>query len=147
MPFGLINAPSTFQHFINDSLDALGEFCGVYLDYIIVYSRCVWQYLGHFCTVLYRLQDCMLSVKHPKCDFLKSPLHFLSYMISPAGVATEPSNMSTICDIAALNDISHLLSFLGCTDFYERFVPQHATIFAPLTDLLGTHVEWCWDPP
>ena len=65
-------------------------------------------------------------------------------MISPAGVAPEPSKLSAIRDMAAPSDVSHLCSFLGCTNFYERFVPQYATICAPHTDLLGAHVEWCW---
>ena len=67
-------------------------------------------------------------------------------MISPAGVAPEPSNPA-ICDMVAPTDVSHFCSFLGCTNFYERFVPQYATIYTPLTDLLGSHVEWCWGPP
>ena len=89
----------------------------------------------------------MLSIKRPKCDFLKSSLHFLGHVISPAGVAPDPSKVSAIRDMVAPTDVSHLHSFLGCTNFYERFVPHYATICAPLTDLLGSNVEWCWGPP
>ena len=89
----------------------------------------------------------MLSVKRPKYDSLKSSLYFLGHVILPARVVPDPSKVSSIHNIAAPTDVSHLGSFLGCTNLYERFVPQYATICAPLTDLLGSHVEWFWGPP
>ena len=147
MPFRLTNTPSIFQCFMNNSLARLEELCGVYLDNIIMYIRCVLQHLGYLCTVLSRLQDCMLYVQRPKCDFVKRLLHFLGHVISPAWMAPDPSKVSTIHDMAAPTDASHFYSLLGCTDFYERFSPQYTTICAPLTDLLGSHVEWCWGPP
>ena len=89
----------------------------------------------------------MLFAKRPKCDSLKSSLHFPGHMTSPGGVAPDPSKLSAIRGMAAPTGVSHLSSFLGCTNFYEWFIPQYATICAPLTDLLGSHVEWCWGPP
>ena len=108
---------------MNESMAGLEEFCGVYLNDIIVYSRCILQHLGYLHTVLFYLQEHMLFFKHPNCDFLKSLLHFFGHMISPGGVASDPSKMSAICDIAAATSVLDLHSFLGCTNFYERFVP------------------------
>ena len=99
------------------------------------------QHSGYLCNVLSRLWDHILSVKYPKCDFLKSSLYFLSHVISPAGVVPDSSKVSAIRDMATLTDISYLCSFLGCTNFFERFVPQYTTICAPLINLLGSHVE------
>ena len=92
---------------MSDSLAGLKEFCGVYLDDIILYSRCMQQYLGHLHTVLSHLQDFMLSFKRPKSDFLKSSLHFLGHVISPSGVAPDPSKVAAIRDMAAPTDVLH----------------------------------------
>ena len=89
----------------------------------------------------------MLYVKCPECDFLKSTLHFLCYVISPGGVTPDPSKVSAIHEIAAPANVLHLHSFLGCKNHYEWFVTQYTTICAPFTDLLGSHIEWCWGPP
>ena len=105
------------------------------------------QHVGHLHIVLSSLQDYILSVKHPKYDFLKSSLHFLSHVISYCGVALDPYKASAICGIAAPTDVSHLCSFFGCTNLYERFVPNYATICALFASLLGSHVGWCWGPP
>ena len=98
---------------------------------------------------------CSVSFARTKCCLLSAPsvissmacFTFLGHMISPAGVAPDPSKVSAIRDMVASTDVSHLHSFLGCTNFYERFVPHYATICSPLTDLLGSNVEWYWGRP
>ena len=93
---------------MNEYLAGLKEFCGIYLDDIIVYSTCVKQYLGYFHAVSFCLLDHMLSVKCPKCDFLKSSLNFLVHVILHSGVVLDPSKVSGIHYMVAPTDVPKL---------------------------------------
>ena len=72
MAFGLTNTPSTFQYFMNKSLARLEEFCVIYPDYIIVYSTCMQQHLGHLHSVLSRLWDHMRQLSTQSVIFSRA---------------------------------------------------------------------------
>ena len=73
-------------------------------------------------------------------------LTFLGHVVTAGGVAPDPAKVEAIAKLAAPTDVSKLCSFLGCCNFYERFVPSYARLAAPLTDLLGDKVPWVWGP-
>ena len=75
---------------MNESLPRLEEFCSIYLDDINIYSTCIQKHLEHLHTILFYYWGCIVSVKRPECDFLKSSLHLLNHVISPGGVASDP---------------------------------------------------------
>ena len=62
------------------------------------------------------------------------------------GVAPDPEKVEAIAKLSAPTDVPTLRSFLGCCNYYKRFVPRYAHISAPLTDLLCTSAEWLWGP-
>jgi hypothetical protein len=68
MPFGLCNAPATFQTVMNGVLrEHLGEFVVVYLDDILIFSNTYEEHLDHLRTVLKSLKDNTLYAKTEKC--------------------------------------------------------------------------------
>ena len=71
---------------------------------------------------------------------------FLGHVLSAGGVTPDPAKVEAITQLVTPADISQLRSFLGCCNFYERFVQCYTCIAAPLTDLLGLHVPWEWGP-
>ena len=75
MPFGLANAPSTFQNYINDVLgpDILDVFGTAYVDNILVYSQTLKEHQNHIKLVLSRLRDASLQVDISKCNFVLRP--------------------------------------------------------------------------
>ena len=84
MPFGLTNAPSTFQSLMELVLRGLHwSTCLVYLDDIIVYSSTIEE---HFT----RLRMAGLKIKPSKCSLFKKSLKYLRYIISEAGIHTDP---------------------------------------------------------
>lgn len=92
MPFGLANAPATFQSYINRALsDLLDICCVVYLDDILIYSRTADEHTKHVRMVLERLRDYKLYCKLNKCAFHTDTVSFLGFIINPQGVSMERS--------------------------------------------------------
>ena len=138
MPFGLANAPATFQAYINESLEGLFDtICVVYLDDILIYGGqtkehhwdCVKQ-------VLRRLRKFQLYANPAKCQFLTESVEFLGFVISVDGVSMDPSRVATIVDWPEPKTFRDLQVFLGFANFYRRFVEAYAKVTLPLSDLL-----------
>jgi hypothetical protein len=69
MPFGLCNAPATFQRMMNDTLrDFLHKFVIVYLDDVCIYSRTLKEHVEHLCLVLQRFKEEGLKLRLKKCS-------------------------------------------------------------------------------
>ena len=97
MPFGLANAPATFQAYINRALVGLVDVtCVVYLDDILIYSANPAEHWDHVRQVLERLRQFVLFVSLKKCRFCTKQVEFLGFIISPDGVAMDPERVTTI---------------------------------------------------
>ena len=82
MPFGLCNAPASFQAFVNDTLrEYLDTFLVVYLDDTLVFSKNEKEHEHHVKLVLKKLQDAKLSLKLEKCEFDVTSVQFLGFTI------------------------------------------------------------------
>ena len=72
MPFGLCNAPTTFQHLMQNTLGELNlTYCVIYLDNIIVFGHMEKEHLEHLCMVFERFQEFNLKLKPSKCSFFQ----------------------------------------------------------------------------
>ena len=90
MPFGLVNAPSVFQAFVNEVLrEYLGKCVIVYIDDILVYSSDLGEHVKHVRQVLNKLLKNRLYVKLEKCEFHKTEVQFLGYRVSSQGVQMD----------------------------------------------------------
>lgn len=87
MPFGLKNAPSTFQRLMNEILsDLVGKYCLVYLDDIIVFSSSLQEHIESLDRVLDKLAESNLKVQLDKCELLKREAGFLGHLVLPEGI-------------------------------------------------------------
>lgn len=137
MPFGLSNAPATFQAYINHAMKGLLDISViVYLDDILIYSKNEEEHEQHVKEVLYRLQKHNLYAKLQKCDFHKTEVNYLGYVVGVDGVRMDESRIHTIRDWPEPKTITELQAFLGFCGFFRRFVHQYSSITAPMTDLL-----------
>ena len=127
---------------MNEQLVGMESFAHVYMDDIIVFSRNVHEHMAHLRQVLARMQARQLAVKEWKCEFMRHRLTFLGHVVSAGGVSPYPAKVEAIVQLAAPADISQPHSFLGCCNFYKRFIHGYACIASPLTDLLGSRVPW-----
>jgi hypothetical protein len=133
MPFGLTNAPATFQAYINDTLrEFLDEFCVVYLDDILIYSKNRKEHIQHVKKVLAKLREAGLYANTSKCEFFTSKTEFLGYIVSPEGITMDPSKIQTIQEWEVPRNIKDVQSFVGFSNFYRRFIKGFSRICRPL---------------
>ena len=142
MPFGLANAPATFQAYINEALVGLVDIiCVVYLDDILIYSADPEDHPNHVNQVLQRLREHGLYVKPSKCVFHTDEVEFLGFVVNTKGIVMEPSRVETIRDWPVPTTFREVQVFLGFANFYRRFVREYSKIARPLTSMLRGSVK------
>lgn len=139
MPFGLSNAPSTFQALMNDVFrPMLHKFVLVFFDDILVYSPDLHSHLVHLEEVFRILRVNDLKVKLSKCSFAQPKVAYLGHVISSLGVSADPSKVQSIKDWSKPTSLKSLRGFLGLAGYYRRFIRHFSTIAKPLTEMLKT---------
>ena len=145
MPFGMCNAPATFQRLMERVLAGLHwTSCLVYLDDIIVFSRTVHEHLQQLREILARLRGAGLKVNPTKCHLLQSRVSYLGHVISDQGISTDPEKVKCIVDWPVPTSQKQLQSFLGLASYYRRFIKGFALVAAPLHALTNKGREWIW---
>ncbi|GJY42671.1 enzymatic polyprotein [Tanacetum coccineum] len=135
MPFGLINAPSSFQAAMNDLFRDL-KFVLVFMDDILVFSDSWERHLHDLNIVLERLWHNKFYVKLSKCVFGVSEVTYLGHIISARGVEVDPEKIRAIVEWPLPRDLTALRGCFGLTSYYRRFVKNYATIASPFTNML-----------
>ena len=83
-------------------------------------------------------------MKHSKCDFFKSEIHYLGHLISPEGISLLSNKLDSIRHMPVPNSTKEIKLFLGLTGYYRKFVPRFADISRPLTTLMKKDMKFKW---
>ena len=140
MPFGLKNLAQAFQHLMDGILRGLPSVF-VYLDDILVASQSPSQHLTDLRAVLARLSSAGLKVNLKKCVLGSASVTFLGHTVKAAGIVPLPSKVDAISKMALPKSKVELQRFLGCVNIYHHFVPNIASILAPLHALTASVPE------
>ena len=145
MPFGLCNAPATFQRLMNKVFaDNLDKFIAVYLDDILIFSTSLEEHWAHLRWALTRLRDAKLYGRLHKCEFLKDQVEYLGFEVGPRGIQASPGKVRAIIDWPRPKSVHDVRSFLGLASYYRRFVRGFSELAKPLTQMTKQGVEWDW---
>ena len=137
MPYGLCNAPTTFQRLMQNCLGELNlTYALVYLDDMIVYSKMEEDHLHQLQAVFEHFHEHGLKLKPSKCSFLHRQITFRGHEISTDGMKPGTLNLKGIAEMALPANYTEVRRFLGMTGFFRRFIKNYACIAKPLNDIL-----------
>ena len=146
MPFGLCNAPATFQRcMMSIFLDLVEEIMEIFMDDFTVYGSSFDQCLKNLETVLQRCQDKQLALNWEKCHFMVTEGIVLGHKISSIGLEVDQSKVSIIKTLAPPTTVKGVRSFLGHAGFYRRFIKDFSKIARPLCRLLEKDTRFNFD--
>ena len=130
MPFGLRGAPATFQRLMDQLIRGQEEFAAAYID-----DKLWTDHPGHVREVLQRIKEAGLTVKARKCQFGTDSCVYLGHKVGNGTVHPEDAKIASIKALTQPEMKKDVRTFLGITGYYPRFIPNYASVAAPLTDL------------
>ncbi|XP_071905746.1 uncharacterized protein [Coffea arabica] len=142
MPFGLCNAPATFQRcmmaIFSDYIEKIME---IFMDDFSVYGSSFDQCLHNLELILQRCEETNLVLNWEKCHFMLKEGIVLGHKISSNGIEVDQAKIEVIEKLPPPSNVKGIRSFLGHAGFYRRFIKDFSKIVKPLCDLL------CKDTP
>ena len=136
IPFGLRNSPALFQSTMNKVLNEfLDDFVMVYLDDILIYSKTKTDHEAHVRKVLQRLREEELIANIRKCEFFKTELEFLGFLISGAGTLPSRNKIKAVQEWPVPTNVQEVRQFVGLASHYRQFIRDFAALASSLTDL------------
>ena len=146
MPFGLCNAPTTFQRYMlsifNDMMERIME---VYMDDITVYGESFDECFIHLETVLHRCIEKNLVLNWEKCHFMVNQGIVLGHIISERGIEVDKAKVELISKLPSPTNVKTVRQFLGHAGFYHRFFRDFSKIAKSLYKLLEKDAKFEWD--
>lgn len=142
MPFGLKNAPATFQRLMNSILkDYINKICVVYLDDILIFSTSIHEHIDSLNKILNRLRESNLKIQIDKCKFFSKETEYLGHILTPEGLKPNPQKIENIIELKLPHTQKQIKAFLGMTGYYRKFIKDYAKVAQPLTKFLKKDVK------
>ncbi|GJY03911.1 DNA-directed DNA polymerase [Tanacetum coccineum] len=136
-PFGLCNAPATFQRCMMAIFhDMVEDFMEVFMDDFSVFGNSFNCCLANLDRMLTRCEETNLVLNWEKCHFMVKEGIVLGHKISRAGIEVDRAKIDVIAKLPYPTNVKGVRSFLGHAGFYRRFIKDFSLIFKPMTQLL-----------
>ena len=143
MPFGLCNAPATFQRCIMAIFsDLVEDIMEVFMDDFSVFGDSFKGCLNNLEKVLARCEETNLVLNWEKCHFMVDEGIVLGHKISAKGIEVDRAKIETVENLSYPTNVKGVRSFLGHVGFYKRFIKDFSKISKPLSHLLEKDVPF-----
>ena len=148
MPFGLKNAPATFQRVMDNVFrEFINKFAFIYMDDIVIFSKSLNEHIQHLTLIFNKLRLFNLKIQPDKSHFLRKDVEFLGHIITPSGIKPNPSKLSAIENFPIPKTTKEIKSFLGLIGYYRRFISSFAKVVSPLTKCLKKDAKLNFNDP
>ena len=146
MPFGLKNAPATFQRLMEVVLGDCYHCSAPYIDDVVVFSSSGEEHVEHLRLVLERMRKFGLTLKESKCQFGREKLEYLGHVIGGGELAVPAHRAAAMADYKQPQTKRQLRSFLGAASYYRQFVQGYARLSSVLTPMTTKSAPCvvCW---
>ena len=146
MPFGLKNAPATFQSFINTTLRKyLHIFVTAHLNNILVYTKdTLKEHAKAVKKVLKALQQADMRLRPDKCEFHKKEVKFLGSIIITEGIRMDQEKVKAVTKWLEPKNLKEVQAFLGFANFYQKFIQGYSKVVTLLTTLTKKEQPFKW---
>ena len=146
MPFGLRNAPATFQRLMDHVLAGMQEHAAAYMDDIVIHSDTWEHHVQHLRALMTTLKQHGLTVKNKKCQISMTTCKYLGHVVGNGTTSPQQCKIESIETFKTPRIKKGVRAFLGLAGYYRRFLLNFSTIAAPLSDLTmniaPNRVEW-----
>ena len=145
IPFGLTNAPRSFQRVMQCVLQGLNwKICLVYLDHINIFSPTFEIHLKHLELVLQRFREANIKLKPSKCCFAHCNVNYFGHGVSREGVSPDPEKIKAVQEFPIPKTVHDVRTFLGLSGYYRKFPSNFSLIAAPLHDFTKKNAPFLW---
>ena len=139
LPFGLSNAPATFQRGIDMILGRLKwKSCLMYLDDIIFFSQSPREHVEHLREIFAALRGAGVSLKAKKCHLFQEEVEYLGHIVGRGQLRVQDNNIRGLREASPPRCKKNLRSFLGMSNVYRRFVKDYAQVARPLAAMTSS---------
>ncbi|GFX10854.1 retrovirus-related Pol polyprotein from transposon 17.6 [Trichonephila clavipes] len=143
--FGLKNSSKAFQSIAQEVLgDLLHNGALVYIDDIILFTKTIDEHFELLGKGFERFERIHLKFNPSKCQFLTKSCKFLGFVVTPEGILIDKEKSVSIYEFPVPTDQKQIKSFLGCCNFYRRYIKNFAKRAFPLTNLLSKDTPFEW---
>ncbi|CAN6579362.1 unnamed protein product [Malus baccata var. baccata] len=143
MPFGLCNAPATFQRcMVSIFSDYVERIIEIFMDDFSVFGNSFDNCLDNLTLILKRCVETNLVLNWEKCHFMVKQGIVLGHIISERGIEVDKSKIDLVCYLPSPTSVREVRSFLGHAGFYRRFIKDFSKIAQPLCRLLEKEVPF-----
>jgi len=145
MPFGLCNAPATFERLMERILQGLiTKICLVYLDDVIVFGKTFEEMVENLKQIFIRFREANLRINPKKCSLFGRQVKYLGHIITANGISTDPEKTNAVVEWPIPQSKKQVRSFLGFCSYYRKFVKDFSIIAKPLFVLTENQVKFLW---
>ncbi len=144
--FDLINDSASFQQYMNDVLwNFLNDFCQVYLDDILIYSKTQQEHKQHVKMILAHLREADLQVDIWKCKFDVEEMIFLKVIMSEQDLCMNSIKVKVIVNWITSINLKEVQSFVRFVNFYRCFIKNFSKLVKLFTQLTRKDTFFVWN--